>query len=32
MLKSAYMRALETAVQGAGLPYGYAITVIDPGF
>jgi len=27
MLKSAYMRALETAVQGAGLPYGYAITV-----
>lgn len=26
MLGSAYMRALETAIQGAGLPYGYAIT------
>ena len=25
--KSAYIRALETAIQGAGLPYGYAITV-----
>ncbi len=27
MLGSAYLRALETAIQGAGLPYGYAITV-----
>ncbi len=27
MLESAYFRALETAIQGAGLPYGYAITV-----
>ncbi len=27
MRDSPYMRALETAIQGAGLPYGYAITV-----
>lgn len=27
MLGSAYLRALETSIQGAGLPYGYAITV-----
>jgi len=27
MLSSAYLRALETAIQGAGLPYGYAITL-----
>ncbi len=31
MLKSAYVRALETAVQGAGLPYGYAITIWGAG-
>ncbi len=27
MFESSYFRALETALQGAGLPYGYAITV-----
>jgi len=27
MRTSAYLRALETAIHGAGLPYGYAITV-----
>jgi hypothetical protein len=27
MFDSPYFRALETALQGAGLPYGYAITV-----
>jgi hypothetical protein len=25
--RSAYLRALETVVHGAGLPYGYAVTV-----
>jgi len=28
---SAYLRALETALHGAGLPYGYAITVWSTG-
>ncbi len=27
MRESAYLRALETALHGAGLPYGYSITV-----
>lgn len=31
MLDSPYLRALETAVQGAGLPYGYAVTVWSTG-
>jgi hypothetical protein len=31
MRESAYLRALETAVHGAGLPYGYAITVWSTG-
>ena len=31
MQPSAYLRALETALHGAGLPYGYAITVWSTG-
>lgn len=31
MLESTYFRALETSIQGAGLPYGYAITVWTTG-
>lgn len=31
MRESAYLRALETALHGAGLPYGYAITVWSSG-
>ena len=31
MRDSAYLRALETALHGAGLPYGYAITVWSTG-
>ena len=31
MPPSAYLRALETALHGAGLPYGYAITVWSTG-
>ncbi|MDQ4131109.1 MAG: hypothetical protein M3133_08995 [Actinomycetota bacterium] len=27
MRESAYLRALETALHGAGLPYGYSVTV-----
>lgn len=27
----AYLRALETALHGAGLPYGYAVTVWSTG-
>lgn len=28
---SAYIRALETSIQGAGLPYGYALTIWSTG-
>ena len=31
MQPSAYLRALETALHGAGLPYGYAVTVWSTG-
>ena len=31
MRDSTYLRALETALHGAGLPYGYAITVWSTG-
>jgi hypothetical protein len=31
MLNSPYLRALHTAVHGAGLPYGYALTVWSTG-
>lgn len=31
MRGSTYLRALETALHGAGLPYGYAITVWSTG-
>ena len=31
MAVSAYLRALETALHGAGLPYGYAVTVWSTG-
>jgi len=31
MLDSPYLRALETSVHGAGLPYGYAVTVWSTG-
>ncbi len=31
MLNSPYMRALHTAVHGAGLPYAYALTVWSTG-
>lgn len=31
MRESAYLRALETTVHGAGLPYGYAVTVWSTG-
>ncbi len=31
MWGAAYLRALETALHGAGLPYGYAITVWSTG-
>ncbi len=31
MLDSSYLRALENAVHGAGLPYGYAVTVWSTG-
>ena len=31
MRESTYLRALETALHGAGLPYGYAITVWSTG-
>jgi hypothetical protein len=31
MRESAYVRALQTALHGAGLPYGYAVTVWSAG-
>lgn len=31
MRNSPFLRAIETSVQGAGLPYGYAITVWSTG-
>ncbi len=31
MLESPYLRALDTALHGAGLPYGYAVTVWSTG-
>ena len=31
MREATYLRALDTALHGAGLPYGYAITVWSTG-